>query len=207
MNLLITLVQVIFLGLFFFLLSIGKPMLWFGLFAASLLAALVFGRVYCGYICPMNTLMIPTDKLAKKFKLQTDKVPKWLESGAFAWFALFASLASMVVFKKFLHKDIPILLVWIVLSLVITLRYQAHVFHNYICPFTPLQKIFGSFAFFSEKVEPEACIGCKLCERVCPSAAIEVKADKKALIDKSLCFQCTSCQQVCPTEAIRYQRS
>ena len=92
MKYLIATVRILFLGLFLFLIIMGKPMLWLGVFAISLIAALFFGRVYCGYICPMNTLMIPTESLSKKLKIQTDKTPDWLKSTKFSVIALIASV-------------------------------------------------------------------------------------------------------------------
>ena len=113
----------------------------------------------------------------------------------------------MLLAQKLLDKNISILLIWLVVSALITLRYNPAVFHNLICPFGPLQKVFGRFAKFSEKVNKESCIGCKLCEKVCPSEAIEVKStDKKAEIETSICLQCTNCQQVCPKDAIHYSK-
>lgn len=204
----ITVIRILFLALFIFLIQKGKMMLWFALFAASLVAALLFGRIYCGYACPMNTLMIPTEWLSKKLKLQKNQAPKWLLSGKFAWIAMIGSVIVMLLGKRLLHKNIPILLIWLALSILITLRYKPAVFHNLICPFGALQKVFGRFAIFSEKVSKEGCIGCKLCEKVCPSDAIAVKAaDKKAEIETSRCLQCTSCQQVCPKEVIHYTKT
>ena len=207
MKYIITTIRVLFFVLFIFLLLNGKMMLWLALYAVSLLAALLFGRVYCGYVCPMNTLMIPTEWLSKKLKLQTVNSPKWLSSGKFAWFALAGSVAIMLLAQKLLDKNISILLIWLVVSALITLRYKPAVFHNLICPFGPLQKVFGRFAKVSEKVNKESCIGCKLCEKVCPSEAIEVKStDKKAEIKTSICLQCTNCQQICPKDAIHYSK-
>ena len=76
MKYIINIIRVLFFVLFIFLLLNGKMMLWLALYAVSLLAALLFGRVYCGYVCPMNTLMIPTEWLSKKLKLQTVNSPK-----------------------------------------------------------------------------------------------------------------------------------
>lgn len=203
----INLVRLLFLGVFIFLLINGKNMLWFGIFGLSLLLALGLGRLYCGYACPMNTLMIPTDWLAKKLNIKTDKTPKWLSSGKLGWIFLIVSIALMIFSQKVLQKNIPLLLIWIVVSILVTIRYKPAVFHNLICPFGVLQKTFGKFAYFSERVDKDNCIGCKKCEQVCPSIAILVdESDKKAEIETSLCFQCTNCVQVCPMDCISYTK-
>lgn len=200
-------IRILFLALFLFLLANGKVTLWLASFAASLIIALIFGRVYCGYACPMNTLMIPVEWLSKKLKLQTTDAPKWLKNGYFTWITLVISIAIMLLSKRLLHIDLPILPFWLVISVLVTLRYKPEVFHNLICPFGALQKTFGRFARLSEKVDKDACIGCKLCEKVCPSNAILVSSkDKKAIIKTALCHQCTNCRQVCPKDAIHYKK-
>ena len=201
-------IRILFLALFIFLLANGKVLLWLALFAVSLVAALIFGRVYCGYACPMNTLMIPIEWLSKKLKLQTADTPKWLKNGYFTWITLGISVAVMLLSKRLLHVDLPILPFWLVMSILITLRYKPAVFHNLICPFGALQRSFGRFARLSEKVDKDACVGCKLCEKACPSTAIVVSSeDKKAMIKTELCHQCTNCRQVCPKSAIHYGKN
>lgn len=200
-------VRVLFLALFLFLLVNGKAMLWLALFAISLVAAVVFGRIYCGYMCPMNTLMIPVEWLSKKLKLQKVETPGWLKSGNFPWISLAGSVLVMVLSRWLLHVDLPILPLWLAISVLVTLRYQPAVFHNLICPFGVLQRFFGKFARLSQRVNKTACIGCKLCEKVCPANAIIVsREDQKAAIDIALCHQCTDCTQVCPRQAIEYGR-
>ncbi len=200
-------IRILFLVLFILLLVNGKVVLWLALFAISLIAALIFGRIYCGYVCPMNTVMIPIEALSKKLKLQRTGAPKFLESGAFTWITLVISIAVMLMSKRLLHMELPILPFWFVMSILVTLWYKPAVFHNLICPFGALQRTFGKFAMLSQKVDKESCIGCKLCEKACLSDAIVVSLeDKKAIINTALCHQCTDCRQVCPKNAIRYSK-
>lgn len=200
-------IRILFLGLFLFLLINGKIMLWLAIFAVSLIAALAFGRVYCGYVCPMNTLMIPIERISQKLKMQTDETPTWLKGGHFPWITLAISIALMLFSKRFLHIDLPILSVWIVISVLVTLRYKPYVFHNLICPFGALQKTLGRFSLLSHRVEKDACIGCKLFENACSASAIAVSSeDRKAEIRTALCHQCSICIRVCPKAAIHYRR-
>jgi len=207
MKYIINIIRILFFALFLILVINGKVVLWLILFAISLIGALIFGRVYCGYVCPMNTLMIPVEWLSKKLKLQTSNAPKWLKNGYFTWISLGVSVAVMLISKRLLKIDLPILPFWVVVSAFVTIRYRPSVFHNLICPFGALERTFGRFARLSEKVDKDACIGCRLCEKACPSDAIIVSSDdKKAVINTSLCHQCTNCVQVCPKSAIKYRK-
>lgn len=198
-------VRIVFLGPFIFILNQGKPILWLALFGISLLVAIFFGRIFCGWICPMNTFMVGTEWITDRLKIKKKKSPPWLESGWLRWVVLLASVLLMVVGKRFLQKDIPVLIILLIVSVLMTLRYKAEVFHNKVCPFGILQGFTGQFAKLSRRVDSNACIGCKKCETVCPAEAILVDGPtRKAQVNAKLCHQCTNCTLVCPTKAIDY---
>ena len=55
------------------------------------------------------------------------------------------------------------------------------------------------------RVQEQGCIGCRMCEKVCPSDAVAVRSeDRKAEINPALCLQCSNCSQVCPKNTIHY---
>ena len=49
---LINVTRILFLAVFIWLMLKGRMVLWLGIFGISLILALLFGRIFCGWICP-----------------------------------------------------------------------------------------------------------------------------------------------------------
>ena len=75
----------------------------------------------------------------------------------------------------------------------------------------------STFALVHDDLGEEACIGCKMCEKICPSDVISVAAGGRKespvtgkkrgycddfTLDLNACIVCELCVQVCPTDAI-----
>lgn len=183
-------------------------MLWMVIFGIGLLTSFLLGRYYCGYICPMNTVMRPANWLARKLNLQSTSTPRWLQSGRISWLALGLSVVVVLLMRRVFQVQFPFLIVWLILAALVTLRYKPAVFHNLICPFGALFQVTGHYSRHSQRVSFDQCIGCSKCVKACPSDAISMKpAIKLAVIDKQICHQCQDCRAVCPVDAIHYQKA
>ena len=54
---------------------------------------------------------------------------------------------------------------------------------------------------FLAQVDEASCNGDRICENVCPTAAIKV-VDKKARVDQDKCVACLKCVDACPENAV-----
>lgn len=103
-----------------------------------------------------------------------------------------------------LQKNLPVLLIWLLLAVMVTLRHKPYVFHNKICPYGVLQRTFARSPRFSQYIDKDGCDGCKDCEKVWPAESIKVQTDGKSLVDSQACLQCKSCEFICHTQTIHY---
>ena len=47
-----------------------------------------------------------------------------------------------------------------------------------------------------------ACIGCGMCEEVCPHGVFVVTERKARILDRDACMECGACAMNCPAKAI-----
>ncbi len=53
------------------------------------------------------------------------------------------------------------------------------------------------------QLKTEACVGCGMCENVCPHGVFLLEGKKVAIRDLDGCMECGACALNCPTDAIR----
>jgi ferredoxin len=52
------------------------------------------------------------------------------------------------------------------------------------------------------QLDQDTCVGCGLCETVCPHGVFAVADGKASLTDRDLCMECGGCAKNCPVQAI-----
>jgi len=53
------------------------------------------------------------------------------------------------------------------------------------------------------QLDGEACVGCGVCENVCPHAVFQMNGKKAMIADLDGCMECGACAQNCAAGAIR----
>lgn len=73
---------------------------------------------------------------------------------------------------------------------------------NTVCPVGALLGLIARFSLFRITVAPDACKGCRLCERACKAGCIDIR--NKA-VDFSRCVGCYNCFAACRDNALRFE--
>lgn len=88
---------------------------------------------------------------------------------------------------------------FVLLGLVVVLSIAVYrPFCRYVCPLGAIYGLFNPLAFIRYEVDPDTCIDCGKCGKVCP-----MDIDLHKTPDSRLCVRCGKCVQACPTGAIR----
>lgn len=74
-------------------------------------------------------------------------------------------------------------------------------FCNTLCPAGTTLSFVARYSIFHIDINPDKCIQCRRCERVCKARCIDVPAHT---VDASRCVVCFNCVTGCPNDAIRY---
>lgn len=80
-------------------------------------------------------------------------------------------------------------------------RIEPRLWCRHLCPLGALLGVVGRFAILGRRVDPDACIRCGKCDRVCPLDAVR---DDHLATDTSRCQLGMECAATCPTGAIGY---
>lgn len=197
--------QAIFFCLFVVLVITGKMQVWMLVFVGSLFAALLLGRVYCGWICPINTGIEWIDRLYKHLGIKRKPVPSWIKKPFVRYMMLSLFLIAFVtVFVT--GKRLPVLPVLFIIGIMLSLLFVPSLWHRYLCPYGVLLHFTGFFARKSYKVDADKCIKCGICKKACPAEAAEMKGNIVfPEIKPGFCLVCSACSDACPKKAISYK--
>lgn len=196
-------IQIIFLVLFIILIILGKTQLWMALFVLGILASFLFGRIYCGFACSINTLLIGVAWIKRKLHIKNLKIPDAMKRPLFRYAMLGLFLATFVIVMVS-GKKLPVLPILFMSGIFLTFFFHEELWHRYLCPYGSILRFPASKARYSMRIDNYKCNDCNACVRVCPAKAIEIKEDSRNIVTKD-CLICLDCKRVCRQDAIDYK--
>jgi len=183
-----------------------------------LLTVFLFGRILCGFACPVGALQELISKI--KFKsnikkqknikykidisLKTATIIRWIFFGIVTVLAIFWSFSLLQIinpfagFNLFTNPLAPLFLIpGITLILVVIASFFMYrPWCRLFCPFGALASLVGRFTQY-KYIRTEDCNECGLCEKICPTHQAERDSKKRE------CYYCNRCVTVCPQDAIK----
>ena len=182
------------------------------------IAALFFGRVFCGWVCPMGAVQHFVFKKETSKKIRSFEPSPRLHNilRYVKYLVLLVLVVTVAVtrvnwfssidpFKALFNMDftlIPAILIVVVLVLSIVIGFP---WCRYVCPLGAFIALFGRFSLFKVKVN-QKCTNCKACQTTfCDYRAIQ-PGESQPVVNQLECTRCGECVARCPSGALDFTR-
>lgn len=192
----------------------------FALLAGVLTVALVAGRAFCGWMCPVGAVQEWLAKLSRKlfskkahirgkntasiFPIQLNKTAdkylryaKYLILAAILWVSTFSSIPPLhnicLTRAVFSFKLTEGLIISVAVVFLITSLAIERVWCKYLCPFGAFLAIFNKIAPVRLRVDSERCNSCGRCDIEC-GMGIEAVPEN---LQNAECIRCLECLNTC----------
>jgi ferredoxin len=178
--------------------------------ALPLVATLLLGRLYCGWVCPAGALqeIVHSEKNATTVPPGLHRWLKYLKYVALVALIAAVRLAGEPVFERWdpfrLAWDLDGTLIPLMAlgAIIIASVFIYRPWCRYLCPMGAVFALASRFSLL--RLAPESsCVGCKLCVKNCASQSLAVDGEtKRVTIDHGECMSCGACRSVCRKEGL-----
>ncbi len=175
-----------------------------------LLAVLVFGGAFCGWVCPLGTVFEWFYKLRMKFFKKRIELPRalhkvlrWLRYAVIVLILIMTFIQADLWFKA--YDPYSILFTWghaanivgiiLLIAMLLGSLFVERFFCLYLCPLGGTIHPFASASATGITRYDGICIHCGICDQVCP---YRIPISNQTKIDRGSCIQCLNCLEECP---------
>ncbi|MBP7935799.1 MAG: 4Fe-4S binding protein [Phycisphaerae bacterium] len=182
--------------------SYAVPLVVVIFFFLPLVAALLFGRVFCGGVCPLGAIADLVVIRPVEVPRRLDRVLgaiKYLYLLVAVWLAIRpAESRDFVIcrfdpFVGFFRLTGPGHMLIIGGILLLVGMFIARPYCRYLCPYGAILAVLSRFSWRGVTITPDRELDCGLCVGSCPFGAIE-----KMRAVRASCLSCGRCYRACP---------
>lgn len=177
--------------------------------------AVLFGPVFCGWVCPLGTIQEWVGKGGRKiFKKKfnnfvpekLDRVLRYVRYVVLIWVVFVTARSGYLLFENidpynalftFWSDEVALpSLIILSITLMISLLVERP-WCKYLCPYGALLGLTNKIRIFKIRREPSTCVNCNKCTNSCP---MNIKVSKKEKINDHQCISCYECtsERNCP---------
>lgn len=179
-----------------------------------LLLSILFGPVFCGWVCPLGTVQEWVGKLGKKlfrrrynhFVRQIDKAMRYFRYVVLAWVVYVTATTGTLIFEAYdpyyaLFNFWSTEVAWtaiVILGMTLSLSiFVERPWCKYACPYGAVLGITNLFRVFSIKRSATTCKADGACSIMCP---MNIPVDSKKVVRDHQCISCLECtsEAICP---------
>lgn len=187
-----------------------------GLLPLLVVYGLIRGRVFCGWVCPVNLVCEIVDWLRKKLHLQVQEmpIPRHVKVYMALGVLVLSAVLSFPVFEalspiSFINKGLVLGSLaggLTLLAIIIAELFWGHrVWCRSICPLGGFYEVVGKIGLVNVHIDHDACIGCNKCKKAClcdPQILDAAVAGEDAIVRAGDCMLCGKCVEACPTASL-----
>lgn len=184
---------------------------------AVLVATVLVGNVFCGWLCPFGAVQDAISWVRDKLRIKPLAVPpavdQALRYGRFAVLAVVLYFSVTTARLWFADYDPYVQLfglhwlfgwndgLWVGLGIVAAVLAGSvlvdRLWCRYLCPLGAVFAVVGRLSFLRIRRTESTCTDCTLCDRPCPVGITVSKADPLVSAD---CIGCLDCVATCPVK-------
>jgi polyferredoxin len=187
------------------------------LLLAFLGISFAFRKAFCSWLCPVGTISEWLWQGGRAVFGRNASLPRWLDIplrvlkylllGFFVWAIVGMPAAELTAFMKSpygLLADVKMLNffrnlgtvgAWVILVLVVLSVFVKNAWCRYLCPYGALLGMAALPSPTRIRRNPDACIDCAKCSKVCPSL---LPVDRLLSVKSAECTGCLECVAACP---------
>lgn len=185
------------------------------LMTIGIFLAVLFGPIFCGWVCPLGTLQEWIAKAGKKiFKVKYnkfipykyDKYLRYLRYIMLIWVLYMTAATGKIAFEAYdpfytlfnlWSSELAISGLIILLLVVAASLFVERPWCKYACPYGAFLGLFNFFRIFGVKRNASTCISCKICDKSCP---MNISVSDTSVVKNHQCISCMKCtsEEACP---------